>query len=43
LSPEPSISGFGMVRMLLIITRYTMNLQRYITMRHLDKMARSPC
>ncbi len=33
-------SGFGMVLMLLIITRYTMNLQRYITMRHLDKMAK---
>jgi hypothetical protein len=29
-----------MVLMLLIITRYTMNLQRYITMRHLDKMAK---
>jgi hypothetical protein len=25
---------------LLIITRYTMNLQSYITIRHLDKMAK---
>jgi Ni/Fe-hydrogenase subunit HybB-like protein len=33
-------SGFGMVLMLLIITRSTMNLQRYITLRHLDKMAK---
>jgi Ni/Fe-hydrogenase subunit HybB-like protein len=33
-------SGFGMVLMLLILTRQTMNLQRYITMRHLDSMAK---
>ena len=33
-------SGFGMVLTLLIITRQTMHLQRYITMRHLDKMAK---
>jgi Ni/Fe-hydrogenase subunit HybB-like protein len=33
-------SGFGMVLTLLIITRSTMNLQRYITLRHLDKMAK---
>jgi Ni/Fe-hydrogenase subunit HybB-like protein len=33
-------SGFGMVMTLLIITRQTMNLQRYITMKHLDKMAK---
>jgi len=33
-------SGFGMVLTLLIITRYTMNLQSYITIRHLDKMAK---
>lgn len=33
-------SGFGMVLTLLIITRETMHLQRYITMRHLDKMAK---
>jgi Ni/Fe-hydrogenase subunit HybB-like protein len=33
-------SGFGMVLMLLIITRQTMHLQRYITMRHLDAMAK---
>jgi len=33
-------SGFGMVLMLLIITRQSMNLQRYITMRHLDSMAK---
>src|SRR5258708_3362460 len=33
-------SGFGMVLTLLIITRHTMNLQRYITLRHLDKMAK---
>lgn len=33
-------SGFGMVLMLLIITRSTMNLQSYITMRHLDMMAK---
>jgi molybdopterin-containing oxidoreductase family membrane subunit len=33
-------SGFGMVLMLLIITRATMKLQNYITMRHLDTMAK---
>jgi molybdopterin-containing oxidoreductase family membrane subunit len=33
-------SGFGMVLTLLLITRKTMNLERYITMRHLDKMAK---
>jgi len=33
-------SGFGMVMTLLIITRQTMNLQRYITIRHLDSMAK---
>ena len=33
-------SGFGMVMTLLILTRQSMNLQRYITMRHLDSMAR---
>jgi len=33
-------SGFGMVLMLLILTRQTMNLQRYITIRHLDSMAK---
>src|SRR5215468_7772341 len=33
-------SGFGMVLMLLILTRQTMNLQRYITMKHLDAMAK---
>jgi Ni/Fe-hydrogenase subunit HybB-like protein len=33
-------SGFGMVLTLLIITRSTMNLQNYITMRHLDMMAK---
>jgi Ni/Fe-hydrogenase subunit HybB-like protein len=33
-------SGFGMVLTLLIITRETMNLQRYITVRHLDYMAK---
>ncbi|HTE55261.1 MAG TPA: NrfD/PsrC family molybdoenzyme membrane anchor subunit [Kofleriaceae bacterium] len=33
-------SGFGMVLMLLILTRTTMNLQRYITIRHLDSMAK---
>jgi molybdopterin-containing oxidoreductase family membrane subunit len=33
-------SGFGMVLTLLIITRSTMNLQRYITLRHLDKMGK---
>jgi len=33
-------SGFGMVLTLLIITRQTMHLERYITVRHLDKMAK---
>ena len=33
-------SGFGMVLTLLIITRQTMHLERYITIRHLDKMAK---
>ena len=33
-------SGFGMVLTLLIITRQTMHLQRYITMRHLEAMAK---
>jgi molybdopterin-containing oxidoreductase family membrane subunit len=33
-------SGFGMVLTLLIITRQTMHLENYITMRHLDKMAK---
>lgn len=33
-------SGFGMVMTLLIITRKTMQLERYITMRHLDVMAK---
>jgi len=33
-------SGFGMVMMLLILTRESMNLQRYITMKHLDSMAK---
>jgi Ni/Fe-hydrogenase subunit HybB-like protein len=33
-------SGFGMVLTLLIITRQTMHLQRYITLQHLDKMAK---
>src|SRR5678815_2581676 len=33
-------SGFGMVLMLLILTRESMNLQRYITMKHLDSMAK---
>jgi molybdopterin-containing oxidoreductase family membrane subunit len=33
-------SGFGMVLTLLIITRQTMHLQRYITSRHLDAMAK---
>src|SRR3954468_1703992 len=28
-------SGFGMVLMLLILTRQSMNLQRYITIKHL--------
>jgi Ni/Fe-hydrogenase subunit HybB-like protein len=33
-------SGFGMVLTLLIITRQTMHLQRYITLRHLDMMSK---
>src|SRR5207302_1963772 len=33
-------SGFGMVLMLLILTRRTMHLERYITVRHLDRMAK---
>jgi molybdopterin-containing oxidoreductase family membrane subunit len=33
-------SGFGMVLTLLVITRQTMHLQRYITARHLDSMAK---
>jgi molybdopterin-containing oxidoreductase family membrane subunit len=33
-------SGFGMVLTLLIITRQTMHLERYITVRHLDRMAK---
>jgi Ni/Fe-hydrogenase subunit HybB-like protein len=33
-------SGFGMVLTLLIITRQTMHLERYITLAHLDKMAK---
>jgi len=33
-------SGFGMVLTLLIITRQTMHLERYITIEHLDKMAK---
>jgi molybdopterin-containing oxidoreductase family membrane subunit len=33
-------SGFGMVLMLLILTRRTMHLERYITLSHLDKMAK---
>jgi Ni/Fe-hydrogenase subunit HybB-like protein len=33
-------SGFGMVLTLLILTRQSMNLQRYITIRHLDSMAK---
>jgi len=33
-------SGFGMVLMLLIITRESMALQRYITIKHLDAMAK---
>ena len=33
-------SGFGMVLMLLILTRQSMNLQRYITLKHLDAMAK---
>ena len=33
-------SGFGMVLMLLILTRTTMHLERFITIRHLDAMAK---
>jgi molybdopterin-containing oxidoreductase family membrane subunit len=33
-------SGFGMVLLLLIITRTAMHLERYITLEHLDRMAR---
>jgi molybdopterin-containing oxidoreductase family membrane subunit len=33
-------SGFGMVMTLLILARQTMHLERYITLRHLDKMAK---
>jgi Ni/Fe-hydrogenase subunit HybB-like protein len=33
-------SGFGMVMTLLIITRQTMHLERYITVRHLEAMAK---
>jgi molybdopterin-containing oxidoreductase family membrane subunit len=33
-------SGFGMVLTLLLITRRTMHLERYITMHHLDQMAK---
>jgi molybdopterin-containing oxidoreductase family membrane subunit len=33
-------SGFGMVLTLLIITRESMNLKRYITTKHLDAMAK---
>ena len=33
-------SGFGMVLTLLIITRQTMHLERYITVHHLDAMAK---
>jgi Ni/Fe-hydrogenase subunit HybB-like protein len=33
-------SGFGMVLTLLIITRQTMNLERYITLNHLEAMAK---
>ncbi len=33
-------SGFGMVLTLLILTRQTMHLQRFITLEHLDKMAK---
>ena len=33
-------SGFGMVLLLLIIARHVMNLQRYITLDHLDRMAK---
>jgi molybdopterin-containing oxidoreductase family membrane subunit len=33
-------SGFGMVLTLLIITRRTMHLERYITVRHIESMAK---
>jgi molybdopterin-containing oxidoreductase family membrane subunit len=33
-------SGFGMVMLLLVITRATMHLERYITLDHLDRMAK---
>src|SRR5262249_53961109 len=33
-------SGFGMVTTLLILTRALMHLERYITVRHLDAMAK---
>jgi molybdopterin-containing oxidoreductase family membrane subunit len=33
-------SGFGMVLLLLVITRQTMHLERYITTRHLEAMAK---
>ncbi len=33
-------SGFGMVLTLLILTRQTMHLERFITMRHLNMMAK---
>jgi molybdopterin-containing oxidoreductase family membrane subunit len=33
-------SGFGMVMLLLILARSVMNLQRYITLDHLDRMAK---
>jgi len=33
-------SGFGMVLTLLLITRQTMNLERYITFNHLEAMAK---
>jgi molybdopterin-containing oxidoreductase family membrane subunit len=33
-------SGFGMVLLLLIVTRHVMNWQRYITLQHLDRMAK---
>ena len=33
-------SGFGMVLTLLILTRKVMHLERYITMAHLDRMAK---
>jgi len=33
-------SGFGMVLLLLIITRRAMRLERYITLHHLDRMAK---